>query len=517
MNADPGSGTIGAAMVERDDDHAVRLGERIIQACEDLRTTQEALRLHSVILENMAEGVMLSRTSDHTIAYTNPAFARMFGYGSGEMAGMHVSLLNAPDETSPQAVANEIIAAVEAAGRWQGMVHNIRKDGSTFWCSATVSTFDHPLHGRVWVCVQGDITERKKAEEELRESERRLKEAQAVGQIGDWEFDIERQRIVWSDQTYRLYDRNRSLGPPTPEEEAAYYSPEQARTLREYARRAIEEGKSFDYDLEAELPGGRQVQFSARMRSIRDANGRVIKLFGTVEDITERRRAEEELQSQQVKLRALSARLETAVVRERQRIAADLHDHVGQVLGLARLEISTIAPPRSHPEQLATWRNAKRHIDQAIRFTRTLSAELHPPVLRQLGIGPALRWLARETSNKAGIPVSCRIVGPSVRLDGDTATYVYRAALELVRNARRHGRPKRISITFRRDARTVRLRVRDDGVGFDTSRVDRPAPAKSFGLFSLRERTAAMDGSFALDTAPGMGTSVEITMPVRSR
>jgi PAS domain S-box-containing protein len=135
--------------------------------------------------------------------------------------------------------------------------------------------------------------ERKQAEEALRESERRLKEAQAMGRIGDWKFDIDNQKITWSDQVFKLYERDPGWGAPTPEEEATYYSPEQARILREYARRSIETGEEFEYDLEAKLPSGRTGYFSACMHPIKDESGRVVELFGTVQDITERKRAEE--------------------------------------------------------------------------------------------------------------------------------------------------------------------------------------------------------------------------------
>jgi len=151
----------------------------------------------------------------------------------------------------------------------------------------------------------GEIVARVRTEQALRESEVRLKDAQALGLIGSWEFDVESGKIAWSDQTYKLYERDPALGPPTAEEEATYYSPEQASRLREYARRAIAEEADFRYDLEADLPSGRHVFYSAIMHPIKDAHGRVVKLFGTVQDITERKRMEEELRRYSTNLERL--------------------------------------------------------------------------------------------------------------------------------------------------------------------------------------------------------------------
>jgi len=131
------------------------------------RRIESGLRLQEAILQNMQEGVCLTAVDDGKIVFANPKFESMFGYGLGELAGRHVSVLNAPTDVAPETTANKIISALSSQGVWSGEVHNIRKDGSTFWCQSVVSTLSHEEYGNVWVAVQQDITARKSVEAEL--------------------------------------------------------------------------------------------------------------------------------------------------------------------------------------------------------------------------------------------------------------------------------------------------------------------------------------------------------------
>jgi PAS domain S-box-containing protein len=234
----------------------------------------------------------------------NPAMARILGFSSPE------ELISERTDIARQSYVHpeqreEFKRLMEQQNKVSGFEYEVpRKDGSVAWVSETAQAV-WDATGRI-VRYEGifiDITERKRAEEALRESERELKEAQLLGRVGNWEYDLESQKITWSDQAYRLYERDPILGPPTAEEEAAYYSPEQAQTMHEYARRAVEEGQEFEYDLAATLPSGKRVSFSAKTQPVKDARGRIVKLFGTVQDITERKRAEQALARQTEELR----------------------------------------------------------------------------------------------------------------------------------------------------------------------------------------------------------------------
>jgi len=135
--------------------------------------------------------------------------------------------------------------------------------------------------------------ERKRVDEALRTSEQRLKDAQNLGKIGSWESDAATKTIEWSAETYEIYERDKALGPPSPDEEAGYYTPAEAERLRESIRAAMEQGKESDFDVIATMPGGITKYLHTWMRPVKDETGRVVRLFGTVQDITGRKQAEE--------------------------------------------------------------------------------------------------------------------------------------------------------------------------------------------------------------------------------
>lgn len=142
------------------------------------KLAEKELKLQAVIARNMAEGICLVRAADGVIVYANPKFERMFGYEEGGLNGKHVSIVNYEDEhISAQEVNLAIRREVMQHGEATYEVHNVKKDGTPFWCRATASIFDHPEYGTVLVAVQQDITERKLAEERIKAS---LKEKEVL-------------------------------------------------------------------------------------------------------------------------------------------------------------------------------------------------------------------------------------------------------------------------------------------------------------------------------------------------
>ena len=137
----------------------------------------EHTRLAREIAANLAESVVAVRATDGVIVYTNASFDQLFGYGAGELLGRHISVVNAPTELTPEERAQELINALESDRSWRGSVHNVRKDGSHFWCEVSVSEFDHPELGTLWIAVQREITQRMAHEANLRGTMERYRTA----------------------------------------------------------------------------------------------------------------------------------------------------------------------------------------------------------------------------------------------------------------------------------------------------------------------------------------------------
>lgn len=135
------------------------------------------IRLAREIAANMAESVVAVRATDGVIVYTNPSWDQLFGYGAGELLGRHISVVNAPTELTPEERAQELIDALERDRAWRGSVHNVRKDGAHFWCEVSISEFEHPDLGTLWIAVQREITQRMAHEANLRGTMERYRTA----------------------------------------------------------------------------------------------------------------------------------------------------------------------------------------------------------------------------------------------------------------------------------------------------------------------------------------------------
>jgi PAS domain S-box-containing protein len=143
-----------------------------VRDTSERKRTERRLELQAQIIEYMTEGIVLTRTKDGTIVFANPKFEKMFGYGPGELRNRPIALLNFGTQQEAITKAQEITGQLQKTGAWSGEIQNVKKDGTPIWCHAVVSTLDKSDYGKVWISIHEDITERKQAEEALRDRDR---------------------------------------------------------------------------------------------------------------------------------------------------------------------------------------------------------------------------------------------------------------------------------------------------------------------------------------------------------
>ena len=294
--------------------------------------------LHVAMMDNIAEGVYLIGLDDLIIKWTNEKFARMFGYDPGEMVGKHVDIVNAPTDRTPAEVRMGIMDALMKTGEWHGEVRNIKRDGTFFWSYAEVSLFDHPEYGKVTVAVHTDITERKQAEEALRESEEKVRTL----------YDSSSDAIMLLDEN-GFYDCNDStlklFGCATREEfcsrHPADFSPPtqpDGTDSMTYARNnitfALKEGyKRFEH-LHRRLDG---TDFHAEVLLDAMVLGGKKVLQARVYDITERKQTEQEQEKLQAQL--TQAQKMESVGRLAGGVAHDFNNMLSVILGHAEMTL----------------------------------------------------------------------------------------------------------------------------------------------------------------------------------
>lgn len=233
------------------------------------------------------------------------------------------------------------------------------------------------------------------------------------------------------------------------------------------------------------------------------------------EEILRYEQAAAEIKSYQRQLRRLASELLLTEERGRRAIAADLHDHLGQALAFVKmktLEFSGNAVFCGFEHDIGQITTL---LDQTIQYTRSLTCEISPPVLYELGLGPAIEWLADQFRRKHGLSVDARVRGDLGSLPDELRIMVFQSVRELLTNIVKHAKPNRARVFVGIQGDCVVVEVADDGIGFDlkTTGVDY-GYQDGFGLFSIRERVTHLGGQALVQSRPGAGTHVRLDVPL---
>jgi len=259
---------------------------------------------------------------------------------------------------------------------------------------------------------------------------------------------------------------------------------------------------------------GEEFPIEASISQIRDGDTRLYTVM--LRDVTERVRAEQAQQRAREELRELSANLQNIREDEKTRIARELHDDLGQQLTALKMDISTVEEALDAPANARVrehLQGMRRLIDVTVASVRRIAADLRPVMLDDLGLIPAVEWLANDFTNRYGIDVERDIETGDARFSPTGATALFRIVQEALTNVARHADATLVTLSLRAAPDSFVLRIADNGLG--SPHAGEPV-GKSFGLLGIRERAHMLGGTVDIHTAQGKGFVLSVTIPAEA-
>lgn len=347
--------------------------------------------------------------------------------------------------------------------------------------------------------------ERAGAEEAVREAEARYRLALEATDAFVWDWDVVRDRLVVSDAVRRMFGYR-----PT-DANFAWWTERLHPDDREPVVARLHgllagAGRAWSAEYRFRRADGTYASLSDRGYVVRDARGGAVRMVCLATDVTEHR-----LREERDRLRALSLGMLRAREEEARRIARELHDEATQLLASVHLGLHRLGQDVP-PDRQTQIEAIRASLDEAEARLRQVARELRPPILDDLGLGPAIEVLAESAAFRSSVRVEVD-AALGERLPGLVETALYRVVQEALSNAARHAGTTRVIVTVKTAGDVVRCTIRDDGTGFDVETALATPGDRGLGLIGMRERVEALGGSLELVSSPGHGTEVRVDVP----
>ena len=483
----------------------------LVKQVKDRQRAERAARESELLFQLLAENVLdVIWTADLNLkmTYVSPSVEQQLGYTQSE--AMALSLHDIVPKDSLGVFAKTIKnwqsgkPETENGNYYFAESENFKKDGTKIWTESRIRFMPAAADRAAYLLgVTRDVTQRKKSIEDLKHSQSRLAEAEKIGRLGHWDLDVRTNELIWSDEVYRIFGLISSQVNTTYDEFLKHVHPEDRNHVAKAVKDSLYKRKPYSIDHRVTLPDGTVRYVHEQGEVTYDAKNKPIRMFGTVNDVTERIQIEEEL-------RFLSSRLVQIQEEERQNIARELHDQVGQVLTVLKLTLDR-AVPLCSPEVKKQLKAGAGNISELISIVRNMSLNLRPAMLDDLGLLPTLFWHFDRFTSQTGIKVDFKHGQLEHPLPPEINITAYRIVQEALTNAARYAGVDRISVRIWSNKKSLSIQVEDNGKGFDPEAID---PRVSSGLHGMRERVRLLGGRVSVDSSPGGGTVLTAELPV---
>ena len=437
--------------------------------------------------------------------FVNHALCSMLGFTEAEMRNKNCQDFSPPEDSQKDwALFQQLRSGM--IDHYQLEKHYFRGDGSLMWGRLSVSL----LNGRaspVVLAMVEDITEQKRAQDSeigteraLGESEKRLRLAQQVAQVGTFEWNIQTGANTWTPELEAMYGLAPGTFGGTQKAFEDLVHPEDRAGISDLVEVSMKTGQPTSGEWRVVWPDGSVHWIAARWQVFPDESGKLSRVIGVNMDITERKQAEQALAE-------MTRKLIEAQEKERARIGRELHDDINQRLALLSMEVEQL---QANPFEIEPRvREIRNRIGEISMDVQALATDLHPSRLEYLGAVAGMKSWSKEFAERQGLEVdfTTEVRSP---LPLEIGVSLFRVLQEALQNTVKHSGGKRVEVQMREGTGALYLVVRDSGRGFDVEAATR---GKGLGLTSMRERVRLVNGTITIDSKPDGGTAIEIRVP----
>jgi PAS domain S-box-containing protein len=493
---------------------------------ERMRADEERQKLLNdkmLLLESTSEGIYGVDLGGRC-TFVNKAAREMLGYQADEVVGtdMHELIHHHRADGTPYPTEDCRIFEVFRSGRASHV------DGEMFWrkdqTSFPVDYSSSPIiEGGVIkgaVVAFTDISQQKQAEEALGQAEERYRSIFENAVEGIFRTTVDGRYLVVNPALARLngFDSPQEMMMTVTDIGRQVYVEPGRR--EEFIRLMQKENELLGFEYQVRRKDGSIIWISENVRTVRDADGVIVGYEGMVENITQRKEAEEQLQQSLDRLRTLSARLEVVREEERARIARELHDELGVGLTCLKIDLARVNAIVGEGEGSRLRRKVSdkmramiEQIDNTISAVQRIVSELRPAVLDDLGLVAAIEWQCQNFQQLTAIPCTCTATAEDIEVEPERATAVFRICQEALTNVARHANATAVRVSLQERAGSLLLSVSDNGKGIPDHKINDP---QSFGLLGMRERAVLLGGEVTITGSPEKGTTITMRLPGRA-
>jgi PAS domain S-box-containing protein len=449
------------------------------------------------------------------ILYANDNFCNISKYSKEELLGKDHRIINSGHHP-PSYIKNMWVTI--ANGRiWRGEFLNRAKDGECYWVDTTIIPFlDEKGKPYQYLSIRNDISEKKRVQEELSKSETRLKEAQTIAHIGNYDMDLAKNVHIWSDEFFRIIGLTKPETTPGLDLFLSFIHPGDAAVAKNMICDAFQSSKNSNLEFRFIRKDG-AVRFAfCEFRFEFDKKGIPIRLYGILQDITLRKEAEDKLKKlqedlleqkrkEQIKLTATALE---AQEKERTAIGIELHDNVNQILVGCLLAMSMIKEDPAKVHQFSDI--VITNIKEAIEENRKIAHAFVTPNMKSEKLTGLLKKLFDKMLKPTG--VTTKILFSKFeedRLEDKQKINIYRIAQEQCTNIAKYAQASEVKISLATTVNAFVMQISDNGVGM--SKNDK---VNGIGLQNIMGRLSIFNGTSSIETGPGKGFRLEVKIPL---